>query len=576
MMPWLRRSLPCLAAILAAVLTAASVVALPDSEVAGLEAPDGRGRDSFGWSVAVDGDTAVVGSVLADPDNKTNAGAAYVFERGQSGWTMRAKLTPTDADGGDEFGRSVDISGDTIVVGASSKSGEPNHLGVPTHPGAAYVFVRDEANWSQQAKLEADDATSSDEFGWSVAISGNTAMVGATDVRDALGSKVGAVYVFGRADGVWAQQAKLTADDASTDDDFGYALSLGPSTALIGISRIGSGAVYVFGYNGVAWNQQTKLTAPDPVAGDRFGSSVGVDGDTAIVGAPRDEDAGPRSGAAYVYTNSVGAWRLQAKLVAEDAGAERDFGAFVAISGDTAVVGAPIGRPGAAYVFTRSDSDWSQRAKLTASDAENDDRFGVSAAIDNETVVVGAYRSNPFRGLRGAAYVFESGPLSSGPQPPEEEGSTDALALVAGTNLIGWTGAPTTSTALIDADPAIDAIWVWDGRQWVGDARALPATLRPTLSIRPGDGLFIITSAETVLDPGPTPAGASTALPTSGTALVGWIGAPTTTAASWTPTRRSARSGCGTPPPRPGSGTRARCPDRCAQTSWSVGGWGSS
>ncbi|CAH0380210.1 unnamed protein product [Pelagomonas calceolata] len=344
------------------------------------------------------------------------SGSAYVFLTTDGGATYDqvAKLTAADAAAEDRFGTSVAIAGDTVVIGA---------YGDYYERGAAYVFRTSDggATYDQVAKLTAADAASYDYFGYSVAIDGSTIVVGASGDDDA-GFYSGAVYVFHTSDGgaTYSQVAKLTASDAAAGDYFGYSVAIDGSTIVIGAYRDNdggsdSGSAYVFHTTdgGATYVEVAKLTASDAAAGDRFGNSVAIAGGTIVIGAYDDDDAGSKSGSAYVFRTSDGGatYGQVAKLTAADAAAEDDFGRSVAISGDSVVVGAhqwSIGGTGMAYVFQTSDGSatYEQVAKLTASDAANYDRFGVSVAIDGGNVVVGAYLDDDGGQSSGSAYVF--------------------------------------------------------------------------------------------------------------------------------------------------------------------------
>jgi len=381
-------------------VTAASF--FPQSEVAKLVASDAQANDNFGGSVAVSGDTAVIGA-YSEATGGSDAGAAYVFTRSGGAWTQQAKLLASDAQANDYFGYSVAVSGDTAVIGAYAED-----TGGST-AGAAYVFTRTGGSWTQQAKLMASDAQASDFFGASVAVSGDTAVIGA--YREATGgSTAGAAYVFTRTGGSWTQQAKLLASDAQANDYFGYSVAVSGDTAVIGAyaedtGGSTAGAAYVFTRTGGSWTQQAKLMASDAQASDFFGASVAVSGDTAVIGAYREATGGSTAGAAYVFTRTGGSWTQQAKLMASDAQGNDFFGASVAVSGDTAVIGAYSedtggSDAGAVYVFTRSGGAWTQQAKLLASDAQSSDQFGFSVAVSGDTAVIGALSAD-------AAYIFE-------------------------------------------------------------------------------------------------------------------------------------------------------------------------
>jgi hypothetical protein len=380
------------------------------SQQAKLTAGDGAADDWFGYSVALSGDTALVGAYQDDIAAGTNAGSAYVFTRSGSSWSQQAKLTTSDGAAFDSLGYSVALSGDTALVGAY----------IDDSAGSAYVFTRSGSSWSQQAKLTAGDGAADDRFGYSVALSGDTALVGAWLDDTVAGSDAGSAYVFTRSGTVWSQQAKLTAGDGAANDQFGYSVAVSGDTALVGalLDDIGAnanqGSAYVFTRSGTTWSQEAKLTAGDGAANDRFGYSVAVSGDTTVVGAYFDDiDANADQGSAYVFTRSGTTWSQQAKLTAGDGAGGDLFGYYVAVSGDTAVVGAVadvIGAnpdQGSAYVFTRNGTTWSEQAKLTAGDGAANDVFGWSVALSGDTAVVGArvddIGANPDQ---GSAYVF--------------------------------------------------------------------------------------------------------------------------------------------------------------------------
>jgi nucleoside-specific outer membrane channel protein Tsx len=334
------------------------------------------------------------------------------LEEDDPGWTQQAELTASDGQAQDGFGGSVAVSGSTIVVGALSHPYSPGNQG----PGAAYVFVQSGGTWSQQAELTASDGVAGDEFGSSVAVDGSTIVVGAP--LHAVGSNQspgqGAAYVFVQSGGTWSQQAELTASDGASWDFFGNSVGVSGSTLVVGavyhkasgVNEPGLGAAYVFVENGGTWSQQAELTPSDGFDNDQFGISVGVSGSTAVVGAPRHTvGMNVNQGVAYVFAGSGGTWSQQAELTASDGHAQDGFGGAVAISGNTAVVGAPA--PGAAYVFGNTGTTWSEQAKLTSSDSPQNNSFGNSVTVSGSTVVVGASNQTVGSNVdQGAAYVF--------------------------------------------------------------------------------------------------------------------------------------------------------------------------
>jgi hypothetical protein len=216
-----------------------------------------------------------------------HTGAAYVFTRSGSTWTQQAKLTASDAAASDSFGFSVAIAGSTAAVGAVGSN----------HTGAAYVFTRSGSTWTQQAKLTASGGIAGDEFGYSVALSGSTAVVGAINNN----AGTGAAYVFTRSGSTWTQQAKLTASDGAASDFFGYSVAIVTTTAVVGApDNLGTGAAYIFTGSGSTWTQQAKLTVSGSPANDFFGQSVSLSGTTAVVGAYGRKTF---TGAAYVFVN---------------------------------------------------------------------------------------------------------------------------------------------------------------------------------------------------------------------------------------------------------------------------------
>ena len=343
---------------LAPIGTAASAVSInPWAQQARLTSGDAAGGDTAGLSVAVSGDTAVIGA----PGKNGSTGAAYVYVCSGTRWSQQARLTASDGVAGDQFGFSVALSGDTAVVGAPFKNAQT---------GAAYVFVRRGTGWHQQARLIAGADAGGDWFGASVALSGSTAVVGAPQKN----SNAGTAYVFVRSRSGWRQQAVLAAGDAAAGDDFGFSVALSGDSALVGApqKRSSSRAAYVFVRHGTGWHQQVRLAAGDAAANDELGTAVALRGSTALVGAP-GKDSG--SGAAYVFVQSGAGWLQQARLSASDSAAGDRFGFSLALSGSAAVVGAPQkdGGTGAAYVFVRRGTGWLPQVKLRASDGAGGD-----------------------------------------------------------------------------------------------------------------------------------------------------------------------------------------------------------
>ena len=371
----------------------------PPAQPTGLTATAGYAQATLAWT---------------DPSDSTITGYEYFLH------AQVAKLTASDGAGHDRFGWSVAVDGDTAVVGAHGNDGLK---------GAAYVLTRQSGAWNQVAKLTAFDGAATAQFGKSVAMDGDTVVVGALN-DDENGAVSGSAYVFTKPANGWvttSTAAKLTASDGAAGDRFGKSVAMDGDTVVVGAwwdddNGPESGSAYVFTKPANGWvttSTAAKLTASDGVDDGRFGSSVAVDGDTLVVGASDDDENGEYSGSAYVFTKPANGWvttSTAAKLTASDGAADDYFGYSVAVDEDTVVVGAfeddENGEDsGSAYVFTEPTSGgWTtatETAKLTASDGAADDWFGFSVAMDGDTLVVGAPEDDDKGTNSGSAYVYE-------------------------------------------------------------------------------------------------------------------------------------------------------------------------
>ncbi len=271
-----------------------------------LMADDGAAFDSFGISVSVSGGVAVVGA-YGDDDNGSVSGSAYVFRYDGTAWVQdQPKLLANDGATLDLFGTSVSVSGDVALIGA------PSHDGNATDSGAAYVFRYNGTTWVQEQKLLALDAAASDGFGRSVSASGDAAVIGSNGDDDN-GTNSGSAYIFRHNGSTWAQEQKLLADDGAALDEFGNSVSVSDDVAVVGAYRTdhngtNSGSAYVFRYDGTTWAHVHEVLASDAAASDAFATSVSVAGDVAVVSARLDDDKdnGPDSGSAYVYGGLAG------------------------------------------------------------------------------------------------------------------------------------------------------------------------------------------------------------------------------------------------------------------------------
>lgn len=419
---------------------ASSAVAHAESSVepAFLTAPDSAPGDQFGWSVAIDGDIAIVGTPH-DDDHGTSSGAAYIFARSQDGmdnWTLVKKLTAHDGEQHDFFGGAVAISGDIAFVGVY---GDDVH---GSRSGSVYLFGRNEGgsdNWGFVDKITAPDGAANDHFGISLAVSEGMVIVGAHNDNDH-GTNSGSAYIFEQhhcGSDSWVFVAKLTAPEphGAPQDFFGTAVAINGDVAIVGAdgdddhgSR--SGSAYVFQRNQDGsdnWGFVKKLMADNPTARDFFGSAVAVNGDIAIVGVPRDDEKGTDAGAAYLFERNQGGsdnWGLIKKLTADDAAAHDFFGHSVTISGNDAIIGAygdddHGGTSGSAYVFSRDQDgtdNWGQAIKLYATHAAAIDRFGYAVAAGGDSAIIGAWGDKVNGNDSGSAYIYNN--VSSLPSAP--------------------------------------------------------------------------------------------------------------------------------------------------------------
>ncbi|MGO9964906.1 MAG: hypothetical protein ACLPUG_15960 [Acidimicrobiales bacterium] len=369
--------------LLAGCSSTAAVVST--RQVSELKGSGLSGGDEFGTSVAVSGATAVVGS--------PGAGRAYVFKKVASGWSQVGELQGSDATGGDHFGAAVAISGSTIVVGAYDQAKDA---------GRAYVFESRTGGWSQVAELKAADTVTDDYFGWSVAISGSSIVVGAVGHAKYTGS----AYVFRSGSSGWAQTAELEGTGTTSEDGFGTSVGIAGSTAIVGAEGYakGRGRAYVFNEMGSSWTESGELKAPDNAADDNFGASVAISSTTAVVGAYGRASS---AGRAYVFQKTATAWEQTAELKGSDTAAGDYFGISVAISGKSILVGAygHSNFAGRAYLFHHTGSGWEQNGELKGSNTTAGDYLGVSVAISGTTAVTGAYNRAKDT---GAAYVFQT------------------------------------------------------------------------------------------------------------------------------------------------------------------------
>ena len=374
------------------------------TETQKLIASDGGSDDTFGIFIALDGNVAIIGA-RDDDDNGTDSGSAYVYTFDGGRWSETEKLVASDGASNDGFGRVVAIGGNTAIVGASGD--DDNGDG----SGSAYVYTFDGMNWAETQKLMASDGAELDFFGGAVAIDGNTAIVGAAGDDDN-GSLSGSAYVYTFDGAGWRETQKLTPTDGSASDRFGFSIAIDGNVAIIGArDDNGTGSAYIYTFDGTRWVETQRLAASDGTFGNVFGETVAVSGDTAIVGASRDNENGFSSGSAYVFTFDGASWRETQKLTASDGLEQDQFGRSVAIDGTTVVVGAfgddgngPIS--GATYVYAFDGMSWAETQRIAPADLGENALFGFSVALNGDTTIVGAPRDDERSQNRGSVYVY--------------------------------------------------------------------------------------------------------------------------------------------------------------------------
>jgi len=395
--------------VFAVSLCASFVIAGGGSQLFKLLPDDGINNDEFGFSVAASGTVGIIGSRAADTVANDNTGSAYLFDL-TTGLQL-AELAAAQTDPNDQFGFSVGISGQLAIVGALLNG--DNGQGA----GAAYLFDTQTGLLTQT--LFATDFVGSesfDRFGTSVGISGANAIVGAPSAAEGM-PQTGAAYIFDTATGT--QLRRLAVETESNNNRFGISVAIDGNLAVIGASgddenAFDAGAAYFYD---LSTDTLTRITPADAQAGDEFGISVAIRGDIAVIGARSDDDNGSQAGSAYLYHVPSGA--LIAKLLSNDGTVNDRFGSSVGISNTTVIVGAfgtndLGGNSGSAYLFDIATG--LQLDELIAGDGQSGDEFGAAVAIDGQRILIGALEDNNKNGFdAGAAYVFEqSSPVCPG------------------------------------------------------------------------------------------------------------------------------------------------------------------
>ena len=507
------------------------------TEAQQITASDGRGGDLFGGSVSVSGEYAIIGArqVFYLPTDSTyvpRAGAAYIFmEDGSGNWEESQKLVASDLDTLAYFGWSVAIAGNYAIVGAKGEARDASGNDWLEEAGAAYVFELDgNGEWQEVEKLVASDRDSLDRFGWTVAIDGNYAVVGAyTEDHDANGNNTaggaGSAYVFERdGNGNWTQMQKIVASDRGSGDRFSYSVAISGTYIIVGAdmededsrgkrNKTNSGSAYIFELDGSGnWQEVDKIVASDRAETDLFGHSVAIDGDLALIGAYSDGHSSMgNAGSAYFFQrNGQGQWKEEQKIIASDADPSGKFGECVSLDDSYAIVSSSVehedesgnnylNSAGAAYLFEQdANGSWSEANKIVASDREAGDKFGISVSISGEQALVGAfYKDVPVTDstaypIAGAAYFFER----------EDLCTSSTLAADAGSDQYTYFGySPEECADLVGSGSGgtTPYSYAWDGVTSTATITVCPSTSTTyTLTVTDADGC--LATDEVVID----------------------------------------------------------------------------
>lgn len=398
-----------------------------------------------GSAAAISGDYAIIG---AGGEDKTlsdfyldKAGAAYIFEKNNNNqWEEVQKITSSDRENDDFFGVSVAISGNYAIVGAHWEDENTEGMDSLFQAGSAYIYERVNGTWTEVQKIVASDRTENDQFGYTVSISGNYAIIGShlqdmDDFGENYKLNAGAVYLFEKNEnGYWAETQKVTASDRWSEDEFGWSVSLKNDQFIVGAKNAASGnkpfagAAYIFEKNNMGyWVEVNRIEASEPNSADLFGYSVSIDENYTVVGAYTTDYLFQDMGSIYVFEKQQNnEWSQIQRITPSDGAQEDNFGISVGISGEYLVVGSyhededvfnqnTLSGAGSCYIYQLNENnEWEEIQKIVSSDRDQTDYFGGSVAISDNNIIVGANAEdhdvygNNFMSEAGAAYIFKA------------------------------------------------------------------------------------------------------------------------------------------------------------------------
>jgi len=441
----------------------------------------------FGAAVAVHGTTAMIGARQAKINGNEAQGAVYVYHQDPDGtWIQTQKIVADDGQADDTFGNAIVFSGDTAFIGAYAATINGNFS-----QGAVYVFTLVDGTWTQTQKITASDGQMFDNFGYSLGLSGTTAIIGADAAQIGDNGFQGAAYVYDGSSGTWTNTQKLSASDGGIGDIFGYSIAFDGTHAMIGAYANNGyqGAVYVFGQSNGTWAQTQKLVAADGASNTYFGYATALSGSKLLVGSWGANPGGnDTQGSAYIFTESNGSWSQTQELVASDGTPFDNFGHSVALQGTTALIGADGWSngttQGAVYVFDGSAGSFVESQQFAASDGAPAFQFGLPVTFDGNTALVGSWlwMTPDHATMPGAAYFFG---LNTTPPPTYAIGGT--VSGLAGTGLVlQQTGGDNLA---VNADGAFTfATPLNRGAHYTVTVLAQPSNPAQTCTVANGDG----------------------------------------------------------------------------------------
>lgn len=376
-----------------------------------IQASNPQDGASFGYEVSQDDDYLIVGAKDETVGN-IKSGAAYIYHLENNVWVEQAYLVPEQANDNEFFGISVAISGDYAIIGANGN----DEAG--TNSGSAYIYQRNGTNWELHQTLTPQSLVPFDEFGISVDLSGNVAVIGAySDATNGLFA--GAAYVYELEGNNWAETTKLIPEEVESEDKFGRSVDTDGNRIIV--CRVlgdeqgtNSGAAYIYSKDEEgSWVEEAKLLAPDGEVEDRFGRSVGIANEYAAVGAVLDDDNGNNSGSAYIFRKTAEGWAFQDKVTPSDGAAEDFFGYSLSLTPGYLLVGAlnkdgTGSNTGAAYLFGPSGSGWVEMDKLVADDETELANFGEAVDINESWITIGAPHWGGTNGSSGSVYIQQA------------------------------------------------------------------------------------------------------------------------------------------------------------------------